>query len=74
MKFCLGGKHADWDKTSKGRLHPSGDGYCRYPYKIPPLPASRYWMGKNAPEPSGGFINRKEVLKDHCVYYLRESE
>jgi len=70
MKKCLDCKHAAWKKTAAGRLHPSGDGQCRFEYKIPPLPACRYFIGA-WPKPCGGFINRKEELKDHCPYYQR---
>ena len=71
MKSCKGCKYADWRRTSSGRLHPSGDGECRYPYKVPALPASMYWMGPT-PSPCGGFINRRLELKEHCRYYVHE--
>jgi hypothetical protein len=70
MRTCIGCQHADWRKTANGRLHPSGDGQCRYEYKVPALPQSMYWIGR-APEPSGRHISRKDELKDHCAYYLR---
>lgn len=69
MKTCMGCKYADWRKTVSGKLHPSGDGKCLYKYKLPPLPASRYWISEHVP--SGGFINRHEQLEDHYVYYGR---
>ena len=68
MKTCMGCKHAQWKKTSNGRLHPSGDGQCLFEYKIPPLPASRYIVG-GMPIVSGGSIERKGAYKDHCPYY-----
>ena len=73
MKRCNDCKHAEWERTAKGRLHPSGDGKCRYPYKVPPLPACMQWpsMSGKAPSPSFGYINRREELKEHCVYYER---
>ena len=71
MKNCKDCKYADWDKTKSGRLHPSGDGRCTFPWKIPALPASMYWIGKNSPTPNGGSINRKKRFKDHCPYYGR---
>lgn len=59
---------AEWDRTKIGHLHPSGAGRCTYQYKIPKLPASRYWItGSN--HIGGGAINRKETLKNHCPYY-----
>jgi len=70
MKNCTNCKHADWNKTASGRLHPSGDGRCAYPYKMPELPASMYWIRK-APAPHGGHINRRDDLKDHCAYFTR---
>jgi len=71
MKTCVGCKYADWQRTSIGRLHPGGIGQCKYPYKIPPLPASMYWFHEDK-TPCGGFINRKNDLKDHCLYYVRD--
>jgi hypothetical protein len=72
MKNCLHCKHADWVKTKAGKLHPTGNGKCAYPWKMPPLPASMYWMGQNDTIPCGGWINRKTELKDHCTYYARD--
>ena len=69
MKSCLKCKYADWLKTEKGRLHPSGDGQCKYPYKVPPLPASMYWFSSH--KPSGGYINRRKELKEHCPYWQK---
>lgn len=73
MKDCNGCKYANWRKTAAGRLHPSGDGMCEFPWKMPPLPASRYFIG-GAPKPSGGGINRREEFKDHCPHYQAESK
>ncbi len=69
MKTCKGCKYAEWDKTKTERLHPSGDGKCTYPFKTPTLPQSMYWLGREAPMPNGGMINRRTTLKDHCAYY-----
>lgn len=71
MKNCMHCKHAKWDRTALGRLHPSGGGVCLYPYKVPALPASMYWIGSE-PTPSGRAINRNEELASHCVYFARE--
>lgn len=76
MKDCTKCKHADWFRTNSGRLHPSGDGRCKKEVKIPKLPASMKWgYGSYAsdPSPMGGQINRREYLKEHCVYYEVES-
>lgn len=69
MKTCMECKYAEWDKTKKGRLHPSGDGHCKYTYKVPRLPMSMYWIGKRPPTPSGGSISRREQLRGRCPYY-----
>ncbi len=71
MKSCLYCKYAKWAKTASGRLHPSGDGRCMYPWKMPRLPQCMYWIGSE-PYPPGGFITRKSDWKDHCVYFTKE--
>jgi len=74
MKSCVGCKYADWNLTKAGKLHPSGDGFCRYPYKINELPPAFYWIGKKPPQPCGGVINRKQPLKRDCPYYERKED
>jgi hypothetical protein len=69
MKNCLYCEHAEWQKTSIGKLHPSGNGQCKFPITIPKLPMAFYWIGGSAPTPCGGHIERKAELKDHCPYY-----
>ena len=71
MKNCKGCKYADWQRTAAGKLHPSGDGRCKYPWKMPLLPASMYWLG--SARPSGGRISRRENFEDHCPYYTRDN-
>lgn len=75
MKNCANCKHAEWKRAKSGRLHPSGDGRCKYPWKMPPLPASMHWGGISGspPLPWGGFISRKKEHADHCVYFERKS-
>lgn len=68
MKNCLKCVHAKWQRTEKGRLHPSGDGRCEYHYEVKKLPSAFYWPGV-APYPCGGYINRREEHKEHCVYF-----
>lgn len=51
-------------------MHPSGDGKCTYPYKVPELPEAFYWIGQK-PSPGGGMINRRRDLDDHCSYFKR---
>lgn len=70
MKNCTHCKHAEWKKTATGRLHPSGDGKCLYVYKVPKLPACKFWLSGD-PRPCGGHISRKEELKEDCVYFQR---
>lgn len=65
MRSCIGCVHANWTKTANGRLHPSGEGRCTYPYRVPELPASMYWLTQSVP--CGGVINRKDREAD-CVY------
>lgn len=71
MKNCKGCKYADWNRTKAGALHPSGDGHCTYPWSLPPLPASMFWVGHGPPRPNGGFISRKREHSAHCTYYVR---
>lgn len=71
MKSCLHCVHAKWNRTEAGRLHPSGDGHCEKEVKLPPLPAAFYWIGR--PHFGGGHINRCSELKEHCVYFTRET-
>jgi hypothetical protein len=68
MKNCNKCKHAEWERTKAGKLHPSGSGLCMYPWKMPPLPASKYFIGGD-PKPYGGYVSRKEELKKDCVYF-----
>lgn len=74
MKNCTGCKYAEWDRDKLGRLHKSGYGKCAYPYKVPPLPASMYWLGKLAPKPLGGAICRLNDLEEHCPYFVWENQ
>lgn len=62
---CLECKHADWQRTASGKLHPSGDGRCRWEYPEISLPVSMYFVsfGKG-PSPSGGHINRRHEWRD----------
>lgn len=72
MKNCTDCKHAQWDRTAAGRLHPSGAGRCGYEYKVPPLPAAWRWILGGAPRVIGGHINRRRELDEHCPYFARE--
>jgi hypothetical protein len=73
---CNGCKWAAWVRTAAGRLHPSGDGKCEFPYTPRPLPGAFHWprygnLKPNIPKPYGGYINRREPLKRPCPYYER---
>lgn len=84
MKNCLGCKYAEWKKTKSGRMHPSGDGQCRYNYKIPQLPNAFYFLHQATLDLndgkihhtneklslSDGQINRKKEYQNHCPYYM----
>lgn len=70
MIHCKDCKYAEWYRTDAGRLHPSGQGECRYPWKLPPLPQAMYWV-TGLPIPGGGVISRNKPLKGHCTYYSR---
>jgi hypothetical protein len=72
MKNCTHCKHANWDRTAAGRLHPSGDGRCIYPLKFPVLPSAFYFLSPI--RPCGGTINRKREHDEHCAYYARVTE
>lgn len=74
MKNCTHCKHAVWDLTTAGKLHPSGDGRCGLEYKLPPLPASKYWRFMEVPVPIGGLINRRKELLSHCAYFSMENK
>jgi len=69
MKNCTRCKYAEWKKTASGKLHPSGEGRCNYPWKMPKLPQAFYWIFHGDPIPSGGYINRRKDFEEHCPYY-----
>ena len=69
---CIGCKYADWKRTKNGRLHPSGEGRCRYEMKVPQLPNAFFWMHLSSPELDGGRISRKQTYDTHCPYYVPE--
>lgn len=72
MKNCTHCKYAEWNRTKTGRLSPDGSGWCRYPWRMPPLPQSMYFYSD--PKPAGGHIGRREDLKDDCVYFAWRNE
>lgn len=66
MKNCNGCKWAEWDKPKSGSLHPDGQGYCRYPVKIPDLPNGVEWASINYYHT--GISKNKDFDKD-CKFY-----
>ncbi len=67
MKFCDNCKWAEWKRTAAGKLHPDRAGRCQFEIKIPVLPlAFRWGYQTTKPNISGGYIQRKEELPDHC--------
>jgi hypothetical protein len=74
MKLCDGCKHARWKLNIAGRLHPDKTGICAKALKwvAPPIPACSYWLG-TAPQPSGFMIKRGVFLKEHCVFWEKET-
>lgn len=66
MTDCKLCKHAQWHKTSNGRLHPSGDGECTYEVKIPVIPAAKWWSCHTKPSTTFGAISRRLPLKVVC--------
>lgn len=69
MRTCDGCKYAEWQRTAAGKLHPSKEGKCIYPVKMPVLPISMYWIADQ--RPYGGWIQRGAVLKDHCPCHTK---
>jgi hypothetical protein len=66
---CNECKYAEWQMTAKGIKHPSGDGKCAYPVKMPQLPKSRYWFGGEEPRSPGGYITRRRNTCEGCPCY-----
>jgi hypothetical protein len=62
MSNCTECKFAEWRRTANGRLHPSGEGRCRWKHEPKPIAAAYYWMtyNKEHPTPYGGNIYRKD--------------
>jgi len=64
MSDCNDCKFAEWQRTAKGRLHPSGNGKCTWKgWKEWKMPASFYYPSqanmRSVAAPDGGYINRK---------------
>lgn len=68
MKNCTDCKHAHWQKTAAGKLHPSGNGRCQWELKLPALPTAIHWWA-GVPRVSYGFINRRKELAVDCPQF-----
>lgn len=74
---CLNCKYALWDKTSSGRLHPSGDGRCAWKLPEIHIPKAYFYHAYReeqwiVPKPSGGTIERKKPEKDCPCWEKKE--
>ena len=74
MRACTDCAHAEWVKTSAGRLHPKGSGMCRFPYKLPALPLAFHWHNIITPRPLGGAISRRSEMPDRCPCFQRAKD
>lgn len=68
MADCKDCKFASWQRTTTGRLHPSGDGRCTWQgWTEWKMAAAFYYIGcrdmRSVPTPDGGHINRKTPIK-----------
>lgn len=77
--LCLTCKLAQWKKTTNGRLHPGGDGKCRWKPPHIPTPESWHWGGWSVaarqPTPLGGgyIMRRPEKPITECETYEGEN-
>jgi hypothetical protein len=78
MSNCTECKFAEWKRTAAGRLHPSGEGRCRWKYESKPIAAAYYWTTYNQkhPTPYGGSIHRKAAKElartRNCPVFQKE--
>jgi len=78
MSNCTECKFAEWKRTAAGRLHPSGEGRCRWKYEPKPIAAAYSWPGfhrGSSPIPHGGFIHRRDeremVITRNCLVFQK---
>lgn len=70
--ICTECKHAVWERTKAGRLHPSGDGECTFEVEVR-LPKAKYLIGGLAL--GGGLVNRRSDKWTECpCFEANESE
>lgn len=72
--LCLTCKYAEWNRTKAGRIHPSGDGWCRAPIPDFQIPAAFHWRGDHLGyKPySGGQIERRPMWMVHAECSFHE--
>lgn len=71
---CTTCHHAKWERTSAGRLHPSGVGDCSWDgWKHWKLPSAMQKVvslsGEDRMKPPGGYINRHNCVYENCPVY-----
>ena len=72
MSGCDTCQHAEWKRTSNGRLHPDKTGQCKFIWAPPPLPLAfsfSYSSRGELPKPHGGYIQRGDRSYDNCLCY-----
>ena len=73
MNSCIDCKHAEWAKTSNGRVNPHKHGQCTWA-KVVYVPLS---LSKNTVALGGGVIWRKKpyekcpTFSDRCITHIR---
>lgn len=74
MTDCTTCRHANWERTQSGKLHPSGDGRCNrlnaHPLDLR-IPPAFWWQtpqDDHPPRPTGGHINRHRPTRGKCAF------
>jgi hypothetical protein len=68
---CDNCRHAVWDRTSIGHLHPNRAGKCTYAADVPVPRFSQFHArnNKDSIKIRGGWINRGYEFDDACTLY-----
>jgi len=70
MNGCDACKHANWKRTTNGRLHPDKTGRCGFIWNPPPIPlaysAGTFAKNGQVPTLTGGYIGRSDPMYDNC--------
>ena len=73
---CSTCQFARWYRTDAGRLHPSGDGRCEFPFRNKfaelKIPAAYYAL--TVPSFGGGHISRRKPLDEPCPCYTQKAD